>query len=493
MRMLRRRRRARRRRAMAAALRAAAAAERALATWWCRACSTAWRTSTGWPQTLAEPSPADRCACAARRIAHDVRLARSRRPWRRPVVSSSRAIRACPRPSSRRRSRRSSGAASTSDIVSLRQPTDRDRASGARRDRGAGRLPARISAIGSRCACSRGWRQARRLPGYRRAPCASGSRDLARDPTPNRIRRFGQALVLAAELPPDVDASARAFPAHAGLGRALCRAAARPALERARRTPRTSGPRPSGRSARSSPTLRVAGHLHARAATRISRRWRRRRAGSTLVYHGLDLDALSREPPTRPPRDGAIRPTRVILSVGRAVEKKGYRRSARRRWRCCRRTSHWRFVHIGGGPLLGDAEERRPSGSGIAEPHRLARRAAAGRGARRLSRAPICSCSPAASPRRRPRRPAQRAEAPGRPGFRSPDTPDAIELPRRNSGRRSPGRLRRCRRGRCPRRSNRVPGGRFPCQWREFTCISVVPKIWANWPSGVSLTGCLGP
>ena len=29
-------------------------------------------------------------------------------------------------------------------------------------------------------------------------------RDLARDPTPNRARRFGQALVLAAELPADV-------------------------------------------------------------------------------------------------------------------------------------------------------------------------------------------------------------------------------------------------------------------------------------------------
>ena len=29
-------------------------------------------------------------------------------------------------------------------------------------------------------------------------------RDLARDPTPNRIRRFGQALVLARELPEDI-------------------------------------------------------------------------------------------------------------------------------------------------------------------------------------------------------------------------------------------------------------------------------------------------
>ena len=49
----------------------------------------------------------------------------------------------------------------------------------------------------------RGWRQARRLPGYRAARRAWLA-DLARDPTPNRIRRFGQALVLAAELPADI-------------------------------------------------------------------------------------------------------------------------------------------------------------------------------------------------------------------------------------------------------------------------------------------------
>ena len=32
----------------------------------------------------------------------------------------------------------------------------------------------------------------------------------------------------------------------------------------------------------------------------------------------------------------------------------------------------------------------------------------------------------------------------------------------------------------------------IPCQWREFTWISVMPKIWANWPSDVNLTGCRG-
>ena len=68
----------------------------------------------------------------------------------------------------------------------------------------------------------RGWLRSRRLPGYRAARGAWLA-DLRRDPTPNRVRRFGQALVLAAELPERHRPAARAFSAHAGLGRALCR------------------------------------------------------------------------------------------------------------------------------------------------------------------------------------------------------------------------------------------------------------------------------
>ncbi len=49
----------------------------------------------------------------------------------------------------------------------------------------------------------RGWRKARKLPGYRDA-WAAFSADLKRDRTRNRLRRFGQACVLAAELPQDV-------------------------------------------------------------------------------------------------------------------------------------------------------------------------------------------------------------------------------------------------------------------------------------------------
>ena len=46
----------------------------------------------------------------------------------------------------------------------------------------------------------RAWWRQRRRPGYRAARSA-WSRDLRRDPTANRGRRFGQALVLADELP----------------------------------------------------------------------------------------------------------------------------------------------------------------------------------------------------------------------------------------------------------------------------------------------------
>ena len=46
----------------------------------------------------------------------------------------------------------------------------------------------------------RGWLRSRRRSGYR-AALGAWLADLRRDPTPNRIRRFGQSLVLAAELP----------------------------------------------------------------------------------------------------------------------------------------------------------------------------------------------------------------------------------------------------------------------------------------------------
>ena len=87
-------------------------------------------------------------------------------------------------------------------IVSLRRPTE-DRLHPVHREIRAAvhylpeylyREPLRVM---------RAWLTVRKSPAYAAAR-AQWLRDLARDPTPNRIRRFGQALVLAAELPCDV-------------------------------------------------------------------------------------------------------------------------------------------------------------------------------------------------------------------------------------------------------------------------------------------------
>jgi hypothetical protein len=88
------------------------------------------------------------------------------------------------------------------EIVSLRHPTDRAR----HPVHGQIAAPVRYLPEYLKDETRRvvgAWRQTRRLPGYRAAR-RIWLRDLVRDPTPNRIRRFGQAAVLAAELGPDI-------------------------------------------------------------------------------------------------------------------------------------------------------------------------------------------------------------------------------------------------------------------------------------------------
>lgn len=69
-----------------------------------------------------------------------------------------------------------------------------------------------------------------------------------------------------------------------------------------------------------------------------------------LGRHGLDLAAWP-EGPARPTRDGRDPADPVtILSVGRAVEKKGYP-TLLKALSLLPTALNWRFVHIGGGPL----------------------------------------------------------------------------------------------------------------------------------------------
>jgi glycosyltransferase involved in cell wall biosynthesis len=70
-----------------------------------------------------------------------------------------------------------------------------------------------------------------------------------------------------------------------------------------------------------------------------------------LLYHGLDLGRFPPPPASRTPRDGSDRAAPVqILSVGRAVAKKGYD-DLLAALALLPEGLHWRFTHIGGGKL----------------------------------------------------------------------------------------------------------------------------------------------
>ena len=102
-----------------------------------------------------------------------------------------------------------------------------------------------------------------------------------------------------------------------------------------------------------------------------------------LVRHGLDLDEFP--PPPAPARAEGEPPVLTILSVGRAVEKKGYPDLIAALARLPAEPA-WRFVHVGGGPLIesvrGLAERAGIAGrtewvGAIARPELLARLRAA--------------------------------------------------------------------------------------------------------------------
>jgi len=174
--------------------------------------------------------------------------------------------------------------------------------------------------------------------------------DLKRDPTPNRVRRLGQAAVLAAELPAHIEwlyahfiHTPSAVTRYASLITGLpwsCSAHAKdiwtsPEWELAANLA----------SARWTVTCTAIGRAHlARLADRADK--------VRLLYHGLDL---ARFPPFDRPasRNAGTDPASPVrlLVVGRAVEKKGLDVLLLALARL-RAGSHWRLDHIGGGEAL---------------------------------------------------------------------------------------------------------------------------------------------
>jgi glycosyltransferase involved in cell wall biosynthesis len=208
----------------------------------------------------------------------------------------------------------------------------------------------------------RAWRRVRGWPAYRPARRV-WLRDLARDPTPNRIRRFGQALVLAAELPGDVVRLHAHFlhtPASVARYAALLRGMTWSGSAHAKdiwTTPEWEK-REKLASCEWLVTCTAANCEHLAALAPQGR--------VELVYHGFDAARFPAPRGERPGRDGsASREPVIILSVGRLVEKKGTDVLLEALARLPAGL-HWRFVQVGGGPLRG-ALERRAEALGIGE------------------------------------------------------------------------------------------------------------------------------
>lgn len=198
----------------------------------------------------------------------------------------------------------------------------------------------------------RGWRASRRMAGYgtaRRIWLA----DLARDRTANRIRRFGQALVLAAETGRDVVHFHAHFlhtPAsvarYASLITGLswsCSAHAKdiwtsPQWEKVEKLADCAW----------AVTCTAANRDHLAGLAPPGR--------VELAYHGLDLARFPTQKPDHAQSSDNNGPL-TILSVGRAVEKKGYD-DLLTALAALPGSFDWRFLHIGGGPLRGQLQSQ---------------------------------------------------------------------------------------------------------------------------------------
>lgn len=191
-----------------------------------------------------------------------------------------------------------------------------------------------------------GWRAARRLPGYAAAR-AIWLADLARDRSPNRVRRFGQAMTMAAELPVEVDRiHAHFLHTPASVARYAATMRGLPWSVSAHAKDIWTTPDWEKRE-------KLADAAWAVTCTRDGARHLDALAPGKTRYapHGIDLMRFPAVPELPSRRDGSDPADPVVIgSVGRAVEKKGYD-DLLAALALLPQSLHWRFVHIGGGPL----------------------------------------------------------------------------------------------------------------------------------------------
>jgi glycosyltransferase involved in cell wall biosynthesis len=185
-------------------------------------------------------------------------------------------------------------------------------------------------------------------PGFRQAASAFLG-DLPRDFSRNRFRRFGQAAVLAAEWPSQATWLHVHFihtPASVGRYASLIGGVPWSVSAHAKDiwTSRAWDLKDKLTAARWTVTCTRAGFDRLNELAE--------RPNVHLSYHGLDLDRFPHFDAPRPPRDGSNPGDPVrILSVGRAVKKKGYDVLLEALARLPAGLA-WSFTHIGGGDEL---------------------------------------------------------------------------------------------------------------------------------------------
>jgi glycosyltransferase involved in cell wall biosynthesis len=177
-----------------------------------------------------------------------------------------------------------------------------------------------------------------------------------RDGTANRMRRFGQALVLADDLPADIGwLHAHFLHTPASVTRYAAMIRGLPWSVSAHAKDIWTTPEWEKRE-------KLADCRWLVTCTRVNAEHLAQLAPDPdrveLVYHGLDLDRFPSPAAARSTRDGDDGNDPVtLLSVGRAVEKKGYDVLLDALLRLPV-DLHWRLVHIGGGPLLSELKAK---------------------------------------------------------------------------------------------------------------------------------------
>jgi glycosyltransferase involved in cell wall biosynthesis len=206
--------------------------------------------------------------------------------------------------------------------------------------------------------CFKAWKTARQLKGYKKAR-AIWLKDLWRDTTRNRVRRFVQAMVAASEL----DESVRWLYGHfihtpgsvtryTGIMRGL------PFSFSAHAKDIWTSPdwelSEKLNDAQWTVTCTAGGASHLTSLANTEEKVR-------LVYHGLDLNRFPVPTTKNSSRDGRDAANSVqFLSVGRAVEKKGLD-TLLEAFARLPDDLHWKWTHIAGGPLLNELKQQAES------------------------------------------------------------------------------------------------------------------------------------